>query len=646
MASTGSRSRPVDGLRRPGAPTGGEGLCAGPSGRWRRLRLPLLLGLAGFALCLSLSLPAIASGSERTASLKDPSGRTADPAARLEPRVLSAADVDRYTRISALQEQGRWPEADRLIARLENPVLMGHVLFQRYMHPTAWRSSYAELKGWLDLYADHPDADRIHALALKRRPSGAPAPRAPERTVVRGAAREPSAFDVYNPPRSSAQRTAANRIRAEVWSLLRRERPTQALGYLTRADIRNQLTEVEFDTLRQAIAQSYLAEQVEDEALTLAEAVIARSGKAVPLAYWTAGLAAWRKGDLPRAERHFEALAEAGHVEADTRAAGAYWAARARLRIGEPEGVLPLLRLAAARPDSFYGLLAAYQLGQMPDLTELPPAPGPTEIAAALTLPGVARAVALSQLGRYDIAELELRRAHGPTAREHDAALAAIAAALDLPAAQLQVARALPGSEGLAHLYPLPDYAPAGGFRLDKALVYAFVHKESEFVADAESHAGALGLMQVMPRTALHITGDRSVLDRSGKARLLEPDYNLALGQSYLRELMGRVEPDGNLFKMAVAYNSGPSNLNRWTGTLGPHAEDPLLFIESIPAPETRNFVERVMTNLWLYRARLGQKPVTLSSVAAGDWPVYTPLDGLSVPLAAAPRSTGSDDRR
>ena len=109
--------------------------------------------------------------------------------------------------------------------------------------------------------------------------------------------------------------------------------------------------------------------------------------------------------------------------------------------------------------------------------------------------------------------------------------------------------------------------------------------------------------------------------------RLQDPAHNLALGQTYLQELMNYGEPYGNLFHMAVAYNAGPGNLNRWLKQIGPAAQDPLTFIESIPAAETRGYVERIMTNLWLYRLRLGQPSPSLDQAASGDWPVYAPVE-------------------
>ena len=103
---------------------------------------------------------------EEMASLTPASGWT-DGMAEL-PRVLSDDDASRYRKIFSLQEDGDWRAADRLIGALDDRVLMGHVLAQRYLHPTKYRSAYKELKDWMAEYADHPDAPRIYQLATSR----------------------------------------------------------------------------------------------------------------------------------------------------------------------------------------------------------------------------------------------------------------------------------------------------------------------------------------------------------------------------------------------------------------------------------------------------------------------------------------------
>jgi soluble lytic murein transglycosylase-like protein len=81
-----------------------------------------------------------------------------------------------------------------------------------------------------------------------------------------------------------------------------------------------------------------------------------------------------------------------------------------------------------------------------------------------------------------------------------------------------------------------------------------------------------------------------------------------------------------DLFRTAAAYNAGPGNLRKWERNV-PHGNDPLLFIESLPSRETRAFVERILTNLWIYRDRLGQESPSLDDIVAGRWPRYEALD-------------------
>ena len=89
------------------------------------------------------------------------------------PKPLGEFDVALYSRLIALQKDGNMKQAIREMGRIENPLLTGHLLAQRYLHPTAWRSSYKELSGWLAKYNDHPDASRIYWLAKRRKPKNA-----------------------------------------------------------------------------------------------------------------------------------------------------------------------------------------------------------------------------------------------------------------------------------------------------------------------------------------------------------------------------------------------------------------------------------------------------------------------------------------
>ncbi len=580
-------------------------------------------------ICLFLGVGHVPAGAEDVGQSSTPDGSTASSDLGEQSSyalwVLNGRDSQLYEQIFDFQEAGSWAEADRLIPQLTNQILMGHVLFQRYMHPTAYKSTYAELRDWMAAYADHADARRLYKLAGKRKPSGAAAPKKPTPLKYR---QDPDDVEIpffTNQRRSSSQRRRVAQVNRYAKSLLARERPTQALNHINGSDVRKDLTDLEYDQIRAWIAAQYFFERVPEKALDMAEEVATRNREAIPIADWTAGLAAWEMGRHEIAARHFEEVARAQYVSRSIRAAGAYWAARAYLVVKQPTKVSPLLEIAAASPFHFYGVLANRQLGNekiynwdRPQLTQV-------GAERAMMNPPVARAVALAQIGRKDLAEAELRRAHGRLNAIYDRDIVALAGFLDLPAAQLQIAEYAVGSGFDAGLYPIPSYEPQEGFQVDRALMFAFMRKESKFDPNAKSWAGARGLMQLMPRTASSLASDRS-LRNSNRERLFDPGFNLNLGQKYLRQLMSRGEPTGNLFMLTVAYNGGPGNLRKWVRELDSNT-DPLFFIESIPARETRNFIEGVLTNLWIYRHRLGQDTPSLDAAAAGKWPVYKALE-------------------
>ncbi len=206
--------------------------------------------------------------------------------------------------------------------------------------------------------------------------------------------------------------------------------------------------------------------------------------------------------------------------------------------------------------------------------------------------------------------------------------LIGLAAWLDLPAAQMRLAQSLRHRDGGGHhpaLYPLPSWQPTTGFTVDRALVYAVMRAESGFDPEAESYAGARGLMQVMPATAKEVAL-RSELELVDWDGLFEPATGMTLGQAYLDEILRLPGIGDNLMFVAIAYNAGPGRVAAWREGLGPDA-DPLLFLESIPLRETRIYVKKVLTNFWTYRDRLGQPRPSLKALAGNAWPLYRALD-------------------
>jgi len=184
-----------------------------------------------------------------------------------------------------------------------------------------------------------------------------------------------------------------------------------------------------------------------------------------------------------------------------------------------------------------------------------------------------------------------------------------------------------------AVIYSMPRWSPSGGFRIDPALIFAFAKEESDLHVDAMGSGGAIGLMQVMPETARHVL-HREPDDVLDEAVLAEPRTNLQLGQAYLRQLLEDDNIDGNLIYLAAAYNAGPGTLARWQ-TAARYADDPLLFLETLPSSRTRAYVMRVMANYWAYQEAGGRIAESALALAKGNWPRYN-AEGWQPPARQA----------
>ena len=545
------------------------------------------------------------------------SARAADEVA--SNTVLSPDDVKAYGEIFAAQKTGQFAKADRTIAKLEDKSLLGYVLQDRYLG-AHYRTSFVELKAWLVEYGDLAGADAIYKLAVKRAPKKTPIP-TPARPHWRGAAGDGMPFD-----NMKLQSDAAERIAQQLRGLERDGRPQEADAVVRR--IKGGVPRADIDRLAAYVATAYLAEMRDKAALSLAEEIIARKAVSATQAHWTAGLASYRLGKFEGAAEHFEAVM-AGSSAPRTYAAAAFWAGRSWTRTGQPERVLTLYERAATAPDTFYGLLATRLLGRDMQADFEEPSLDTVSFAGLMLEAPAHRATALWQIGHTDAVEAELSRAFGDISPDLDPAFAALARNLGAPALELRAAETAASSVRLTSLYPVPPYQPEGGYALDQAVVLAFARQESRFEPAALSKAGARGVMQIMPQTAVTITHDASLAGRN-KIRLDDPIYSITLGQNYLRDLIER--QNGNLFSIAAAYNAGEGNLSKWQ-SLRADDTDPLLFIETIPLAETRDYIKRVMTNMWMYRLRLGEETNGLDDAASGAWPTYTHAE----PTAALP---------
>ena len=208
------------------------------------------------------------------------------------PPVLSAADADRYRAIFALQDAGQWEKADKQIKTLSNNILIGHVKFQRYMHPTKYRASYEELHLWMKAYYDHPGAHRLYKLAKSRRLEGWKPLSEPLHGRYLGGTGPGQPVFLSRPYKSERKRSAQARndvahAKRVVSRYLYRGQPTNAAQYISQKKIRKLLDQVELDLLREKIAKSYFLYARDDKAIEFAEAALEKSRN---MSLWQTGL--------------------------------------------------------------------------------------------------------------------------------------------------------------------------------------------------------------------------------------------------------------------------------------------------------------------------------------------------------------------
>ncbi|HEX5796745.1 MAG TPA: lytic transglycosylase domain-containing protein [Geminicoccaceae bacterium] len=359
-------------------------------------------------------------------------------------------------------------------------------------------------------------------------------------------------------------------------------------------------------------------------------------GEEFAAAEWLAGWLALRFVQQPRtALRHFTRMHD-GAAAPVIRARAAYWLGRSAAATGDQPLALEWYQRAAEHHIAYYGQLAAEELG-----SAYRPAPPPPAADAGLRarfdareLVRVARMLievdATAKLSPFLIRLADLAESPAEVGL-----IAELAAASERPHLVTQVGRfaAYYGQVDDAAAFPIPELAglvrPRPG-EPEAALLLGVARQESVFDPWVASHAGAQGLLQLIPPTARLMARALGLPYNEG---LLtgDPDYNVRLGSHYLKTLLARYR--GETALAVAAYNAGPSRVDEWLQLHGDPRRgdryDLIDWIELIPFDETRNYVQRVLEGRGMYRRRLAEPQV------ATVWfrPVVGPLDPLPGPL-------------
>ena len=296
---------------------------------------------------------------------------------------------------------------------------------------------------------------------------------------------------------------------------------------------------------------------------------------------------------------------------------GYYWAGRAAAAAGQTAQANAYFEKAAAYPDYFYGQLSLERLGRpLPEFNRKPAVEiTDAERSAFDKEPLVVATKASVRTGPWK-EQIRFHRALAYNAKTAKDYMLISDLATRIGARDLGVIKgisALGAGVGAIDETTFPTMNVPSGHESSWTLIHAITRQESQFAEGAISHAGARGLMQLMPGTAR---------EQSGKANLSynlssltdDPQYNIRLGSGYIQRMMDYY---GGSYPLAVAaYNAGPGNVNKWLRANGDPRMggiDWIQWIEDIPISETRNYVKRVLENAVVYDTKNPHGPTIRS---------------------------------
>ena len=544
-----------------------------------------------------------------------------------QKKILSIKDVNIYKKIFTYQENCNWKIANKFILEIDNKILMGHVLAQRYLHPKCYRSQYIELYSWLKKYNDHPQANRIYRLAIKRMPKGYKSPEKPSKVI--GLKTNIIKQDKKNKYKSTKklsknQKSEKRKLINAIKSRVNRGWPTGAVKLLKQRDVSILLDQVEIDQQKELISKGYFLADKNELAIKYGDEALEKSFLYVPYAGWTSGLAAWRLKDYSLAAKFFTNFAISLDDDEWHQASGSFWAARSFAKLNNYEEINFWLSKASKNPNSFYGIISSYILGIKNPIDWNYSNIEFKDKKKIISIPASKRIMALIQIGLLNNIEKEIIKINSTLNKDVAMWSLNIAQNFNLAYTQLKIVNLLEihGIKlPIKYHYPTPIWKPKDGFALDPSLIYAFMHQESMFNTNAKSSRGAMGLMQIMPSTAKFISSNKAV--KRNNANILKiPEINIDVGQEYIKYLLNLEHIKNNLIYLAAAYNGGPGNLKKWQKNTN-YLDDPLLFMESIPSRETRWFIEKVLTKYWIYENKKGKSSNSLRTIANGKNPIY-----------------------
>ncbi len=543
-------------------------------------------------------------------------------AARL-PHILTDVDAKLYEQIFILQDKEKINTAIKVENQIADKLLMNEVLYQRFISDT-YHTRGKELVAWMEKYYDMPGAVRLQKIANYKKAT-VRKPKVPNITTgnesIETAQSETWTADKYTGKVATKIDEFKRAIRSGSTKVARQLLEDKVL--------KKGLSESDYGRLAGRLSFIYYTNG--EMELAKKWGFVASDANS-EYGLWSMGLLYFKEEKYAESQKYFSRILDLKQINNARKTEAAFWAGRAADFRGDRTAAKKYWKIAAQYPMAFYGALSATMLGDVPKYEFFEQEYTDEDLEELKNTKYGKMALALLQVDRKNRAEEYLKYLITPQASDRLLhAINSVATAFNLPRVSVQSASVIK-DRGILEIdddiiysaqYPLPDWEPMGGWSIDRALLLAITKQESNFRVSAKSGAGANGVMQLMPSTAKRVARankvDISQIDMSN------PEHNMFLGQQYIVDLLAHQRVENSIIKMLVAYNAGMGNMVEFEKNF--YTYDPLLYIESFPAYETRNYIKRVMSNLWLYRARLDQPLTSMKELANGNWPLYNSED-------------------
>lgn len=383
--------------------------------------------------------------------------------------VISRRDIASYKKIFRALNKDDVETADEHIADVSNQILMGHVLAEKYLSKN-YKTSYAELKDWLRLYYDHPQALSLLRLA-KSKFNGAKEELADiEKLLPKLPVSPYSWFNNQYEHLSDAKRKYVRQKVSSFRQAINRGKTKVARLILADKNFRLWIPDREYDAMSATLATSYLIDGQDKLALQYTEKAIRRSKDATAL--WVGGLAAWQSGNYRKAADYFGRLGAKTDNDEWLVSAGAYWAYRAYSRLNKKPQANQWLKTASKYKRTFYGMLANYQLRQPWDFNWSGDAyfnnfSTYDYVNDMLASSAIQRAIVLIMSKNPDLAEKELNYAYKNMNERQKEACLYLAAQYNMPALGIKLSNEIKDNEKSLFYdniaYPVPTWKPKGG---------------------------------------------------------------------------------------------------------------------------------------------------------------------------------------